>query len=53
MTEQELEQELEARIEQVEKGVAEVRPMRKKDYIEVAVLAVVFFAGIVAGAFCS
>ena len=51
MTEQEFEQELEARIGQVEKGVAEVRSMRKKDYIEVAVIALSCLAGIVAGAF--
>ncbi len=51
MTEQEFEQELEARIEQVEKGVAEVRPMRRKDYVEVAVFALLCLAGIVAGVF--
>lgn len=51
MTEQEFEQELEARIVQVEKGVAEVRLMRKKDYIEAAVFAAVCLVGIVAGAF--
>lgn len=51
MTEQEFEQELETRIEQVEKGVAEVQPMRKKDYVEVAVIALVCLVGIVVGAF--
>lgn len=51
MTEQELEQELEVRIGQVEKGVTGIRPMEKKDYIEVAVIALVCLAGIVAGAF--
>lgn len=51
MRSQEFEQELEERIAQVEKGVAEVRPMRKRDYMEVAVIAFVCLAGIVAGAF--
>lgn len=51
MTEQEFQKELEERIEQVEKGVAEVQPMRKRDYVEVAVIALVCLSGIVAGVF--
>ncbi len=51
MREQEFEKELEERIAQVEKGVDKVRPMRKRDYVEVAVIAFVCLAGIVAGAF--
>lgn len=51
MTEKEFEKELEERIAQVEKGVVEVQPMRKRDYVEVSVIALVCLAGIVAGAF--
>lgn len=51
MTEKAFEEELEERIAQVEKGVTGVRPMKKRDYVEVAVIALVCLAGIVAGAF--
>lgn len=51
MTEQEFEQELGARIKQVEKGINGISPMRKMDYIEVAVIVLICLAGIVAGAF--
>lgn len=51
MTEQEFQKELETRIEQVETGVSEVVRMKKRDYIEVAVIACICLAGIVAGAF--
>ncbi len=51
MTEEEFELELKSRIDQVENGVDGVTPMKKKDYIEVAVLAGVCLFGILAGAF--
>lgn len=51
MTEHEFQQELEARIKQVESGVSEVRRMNKRDYIEVGVIVLICLAGIVAGAF--
>ena len=51
MRSQEFEKELEERIAQVEKGAAGVRPMKKREYVEVAVIAFVCLAGIVAGAF--
>ncbi len=51
MTEQEFQQELETRIEQVEAGVPEVVQMKKCDYIEAAVIACICLVGIVAGAF--
>lgn len=51
MVKQEFEQELEARIEQVEAGMPEVWRMGKRDYIEVGIVALICLAGIVAGAF--
>lgn len=51
MTEQEFQQELEARIEQVEAGVPEAARIKKRDYIEVAVIACICLLGIVVGAF--
>lgn len=51
MTEQEFEKELEARITQVENGVSEIRPMRKRDYMEVGIIVLICLAGIIAGAF--
>ena len=51
MTENELEKELEKRIQQVENAVSEVAMMTKKDYIEAGVIIAVCLAGIILGAF--
>ena len=51
MTEKDFEKELNTRIRQVENGMPEVTAMKRRDYIEVAVIAVICLAGIIVGAF--
>lgn len=51
MTENEFELELESRISEVEEGIAEIKSMKKKDYIEIGIVVLICLAGIIAGAF--
>lgn len=51
MTEKEFQKEIGARIAQVENGIAEVKRMQKRDYIEVVVVVLICLIGIIAGAF--
>lgn len=51
MTEKEFQEELEKRITLMESGKPGIRPMKKKDYIQVAVFAGICLLGIIVGAF--
>ena len=51
MNDKEFENELNARIEQVQDGITDIPKMNKKDYIQIVVIALLCLAGIIVGAF--